>query len=1299
MVNLSPDKIKKIVSQYSDRIKNNYIFFVPNIPEKKLRNALCTYAPIEEGEQPLLLIDDTILGGAKRGVLLSDRKLYICQLFEKPRVINLDNIKSVKFVIKKSSRIVYINEKDFYYPIITDVLAIEQFCQVLRDIITHEGPSILTGQPVDTVKKSTQHLEETIDGDILKKPFGLSDKTPKPGLKSQPHMSQDWKTVRVFISSTFRDMQSERDYLVKVVFPELRERMRQRHLHLVDIDLRWGITEAEAEHDKVLEICLDEIERSRPFFVGILAERYGSVLGTLPEDAVFTHPWLAEYVGHSITALEIVHGVIRKPDLARRSFFYFRDPQLISQIPESKRHDFSAENAGSKRKIAALKDAIRLSGRPVMESYPARWDAVEGHVVEFEPFGQRVLEDLWTAICTEYPEEAAEADPLTVERELHEAFIEERARLHIGRVEQAARLTEYVQNTDRRPVVITGESGCGKSAFLASWYRKYATAHLDDFVLAYFISASPTSTNHLRLLRNMCEELKRAFSLKEEIHEDDKKLSESLAMLLHTALQTRPRIVVVVDALDQLFPLEGAHGLGWLLDYMPEKVCLVMSTREGDCLDVLRRREAEEIMLPPLSQDEQRQVVQALLGEWRRKLDDQQMAALLEHSSASNPLYLRVALEELRLFGRFEQLTEHIKVLSSDIVGLFDQVLARLEEDHGREFVTEAFALIGCSRYGLSEAELMDLLRREGEAQLPRALWSRLARSAIVYLVQRGELVGFFHRELADAVAVRYLSKEKKHVKLAVYFAQAPTDRKLDEYPYQLQQAEDWQDLAATLSDLDFFEYAWDHDRKFEWMGYWRSLQGRFESDECYKKAMLSKKYTVSKRVTPSRLLYKLGRFHYDMGLFEPALSFHQSALVSKKLSPENNDVYVAANLESIGEIYRWTGKWMYALSYYRRALKLYKKVLGDDAPQVAACLIKLSETMQADPDRLAMCSRARSIYERAFGPDHLTVATSLMAMTWAYQLRADFAQAVTCCEHALAIRERVLGPTHPDTAESLMWLAEEYLILGNRNQVFLESLARRARTVYERVLGQDHPETAESLRILGDILLSHGNFEEAQTLLERSSEIFERANSHPSSLLWVQKELLKIYKKQGKQEEVRSLKSRMKRVKGRETESSFFLFYFVSRPGSLLFLSALNVVSIAYAYYNYNGTWTNILYFSIPVVFGMMTRFFIIIRSESVPWAGVLRDFLLPLAIACFSLNRLSNPTLFQYLFMMTVFFGGIAVWYWELRVWFAFSAFLFSIALLNMWPLGIWTIYGIIQVLLAFCIIFYVTKKIKRN
>jgi hypothetical protein len=38
-------------------------------------------------------------------------------------------------------------------------------------------------------------------------------------------MRESWRTVRVFISSTFKDMQAERDHLVRFVFPRMREEL------------------------------------------------------------------------------------------------------------------------------------------------------------------------------------------------------------------------------------------------------------------------------------------------------------------------------------------------------------------------------------------------------------------------------------------------------------------------------------------------------------------------------------------------------------------------------------------------------------------------------------------------------------------------------------------------------------------------------------------------------------------------------------------------------------------------------------------------------------------------------------------------------------------------------------------------------------------------------------------------------------------------------------------------------------------------------------------------------------------
>ena len=55
------------------------------------------------------------------------------------------------------------------------------------------------------------------------------------------------RNVRVFLSSTFVDMGSERDALVKNTFNILRKTCADRSISFSEVDLRWGITQQQAE--------------------------------------------------------------------------------------------------------------------------------------------------------------------------------------------------------------------------------------------------------------------------------------------------------------------------------------------------------------------------------------------------------------------------------------------------------------------------------------------------------------------------------------------------------------------------------------------------------------------------------------------------------------------------------------------------------------------------------------------------------------------------------------------------------------------------------------------------------------------------------------------------------------------------------------------------------------------------------------------------------------------------------------------------------------------------------------------
>lgn len=154
-----------------------------------------------------------------------------------------------------------------------------------------------------------------------------------------------WQELRVFVSSTFDDMVAERDYLVRRVFPGVSEWCEERHLHLLDIDLRWGITEKDATETRdVVRICLSCIEQCA-VFVGFLGQRYGwrpDPVEVKPSTAAAEIASALEQ-RLSITEMEIRHALYGAPGAAhglglvpsRRCLFYLRDQrslQALSQV-------------------------------------------------------------------------------------------------------------------------------------------------------------------------------------------------------------------------------------------------------------------------------------------------------------------------------------------------------------------------------------------------------------------------------------------------------------------------------------------------------------------------------------------------------------------------------------------------------------------------------------------------------------------------------------------------------------------------------------------------------------------------------------------------------------------------------------------------------------------------------------------------------------------------------------------------------------------------------------------------------
>jgi WD40 repeat protein len=649
-------------------------------------------------------------------------------------------------------------------------------------------------------------------------------------------MAGSWRTVRVFLSSTFRDMHAERDHLIKVVFPALRERLERHRIFLIDIDLRWGVTREQAENDQVLGLCLQQIDECRPFFLGFLGERYGWVPSSHPAEVLGEHGWVAAHEGWSVTELEIVHGVLRNEPMVGRAFFYFRDPAALAAVPEAVRQSvFSETSPEAARKLVELKERIRRSGFPVMDPYPAYWDPEawdrpsrsRGRLVGLEAFGERVQAQLWEAIraecgLPETPVVEASRDAQAEEAEDHERFMESRLRVHVGRETVSGELLAYANSGDEIVCLVTGPSGCGKSSALAKFVTDYRRAHPDTVVLPHFIGASSRSSSLRALLQRLCRALQERFGFPTAVPEETAGLVVAFREFLR-GIPTDTRVVLVIDALDQLEGADRAQRLEWLPPRLPAHVKVIVScvSEPGPAWEALHARSHRDVVVAPLIDPERREIIRRVPSLSAKTLDEQQVSSLLDNPATRNPLFLLVALEELRGFGSYEHLNERIASFPRDgdtVTDLFVQVIERLEEEFHADIVKAILRLLAVSRRGLSETELRELTANlSGSGDLFPVL-----RQLRPYLLSRGGLLGFYHRNLDTAVRRRYFTSTEEraagHAQLADYFQQQPfwsassegprraNVRKVDELPWQRLQVGQVEELRALVTELAFLE-------------------------------------------------------------------------------------------------------------------------------------------------------------------------------------------------------------------------------------------------------------------------------------------------------------------------------------------------------------------------------------------------------------------------------------------------------------------------------------------------------------
>lgn len=140
------------------------------------------------------------------------------------------------------------------------------------------------------------------------------------------------------------------------------------------------------------------------------------------------------------------------------------------------------------------------------------------------------------------------------------------------------------------------------------------------------------------MLRRLLGEFQRGFGIRIEIPDQPDALRMAFANALHMVAE-RGRMVLVLDALDQIEDRDGAPDLVWLPPAIPANVRLIVSTLPGRPWEDLRKRAWPVPTVEPLDPGERETLIEAYLNQFAKQLDPQRRRRIAAAPQSANGLY------------------------------------------------------------------------------------------------------------------------------------------------------------------------------------------------------------------------------------------------------------------------------------------------------------------------------------------------------------------------------------------------------------------------------------------------------------------------------------------------------------------------------------------------------------------------------------------------------------------------------------------------------------------------------------
>ena len=589
------------------------------------------------------------------------------------------------------------------------------------------------------------------------------------------------KHIRVFISSTFREMQEERDIIVKKVFPRFRIETENRGISFSYVDLRWGV-KPNAMPKEIIDTCLSEIKNCEPYFIGLIGHNYGSIIPDLENAEIDQLEKNHEGVNALIqngsekkigyTELEMRYNLLYSKDKSR-NFFYIKDDKthnrgcLFSLIPQISKW---MKRSNKDESLEDLKEFVWSNYHETTSEYTNDTTYQNSEGLE-----KQVYIDLMSIIqdipIPNFPQE-------TFVRNNQEFFLEiQKELVPRSLVKEIVNWVSHddVSNNDCTEILLLkGEYGSGKTSIIAEYLNH---RHPDLYVLYHFVGVSLLRETPELILKDLIAQICAYLEIKEPLYSQEETKEDLCQYLTQYLQKSDKKSVIVIDDIEEIDC--DTDSLMSIISWLPAKIknlkyAFSLSKNRilfQHCPDWINKTElALDDLSPSDCYDFSKKY---LLQRYRKDISGEYGKDKVELLTPDffnnkdrfylrNTSLLKLFVDEIAMldFGEDEDGNKLVKMIeekSRDKRVLVSLPLARIEKEIFGEEKTKAvrmLSFLAIADFGLYENDIADICS-DSNNQLTQIDWSLLYCHIKPYIITEGYIK--LSIDIKEIITSRYL--------------------------------------------------------------------------------------------------------------------------------------------------------------------------------------------------------------------------------------------------------------------------------------------------------------------------------------------------------------------------------------------------------------------------------------------------------------------------------------------------------------------------------------------------------------